>query len=105
MLKLNTKRPFGQLTVSLIVLCITFACKKQKDRFNDSYVFRYNEHKNINSLDPVFAKDLADIWGVHQLFNGLVQMDDQLNVIPSIAKYWTISDSGRVYTFNIRPEV
>ncbi|MEO6348678.1 MAG: ABC transporter substrate-binding protein, partial [Aquaticitalea sp.] len=25
-------------------------------------VFRYNEHKNIGSLDPAFSKDIADIW-------------------------------------------
>ena len=42
---------------------------------NDHLIFRYNEHKNIGSLDPAFSKDLADIWATHQLFNGLVQMD------------------------------
>ncbi len=64
-------------------------------------VFRYNEHKNINSLDPIFAKDIANIWAVNQLFNGLVEMDDKLNVIPSIAKRWQISADGKEYTFFI----
>ena len=68
-------------------------------------VFRYNEHKNIGSLDPAFSKDLADIWATNQLFNGLVQMDDSLNVIPSIAHSWTISEDALTYTFNLRKDV
>ncbi|EPR72186.1 Dipeptide-binding ABC transporter, periplasmic substrate-binding component [Winogradskyella psychrotolerans RS-3] len=71
----------------------------------DHLVFRYNEHKNIGSLDPAFSKDLADIWATHQLFNGLVQMDDQLNVMPCIAKNWAITDSAKTYTFTLRNDV
>ncbi|MBP92967.1 MAG: ABC transporter substrate-binding protein [Flavobacteriaceae bacterium] len=68
-------------------------------------IFRYNEHKNISSLDPAFSKDLADIWATNQLFNGLVEMDDSLHVKPSIAKTWSISDSAKTYTFNLRNDV
>lgn len=68
-------------------------------------VFRYNEHKNIGSLDPAFSKDIADIWATNQLFNGLVQMDDQMNVLPSIAKHWTISKDALTYSFTLRNDV
>ena len=68
-------------------------------------VFRYNEHKNINSLDPIFAKDIANIQAVNQIFNGLVEMDDELNVVPSIAKSWEISKNGKIYTFKIDTSV
>ncbi len=70
-----------------------------------SLIFRYNEHKNISTLDPAFAKDLADINGVHQLFNGLVQMSDSLKVQPCIAKYWKISEDAKTYTFILRDDV
>ena len=56
-------------------------------------------------MDPAFSKDLADIWATHQLFNGLVQMDEQLNVKPCIAKSWTVSDSATTYTFILRDDV
>ena len=81
------------------------ACSSKENSGKDHLVFRYNEHKNIGSLDPAFSKDLADIWATHQLFNGLVQMDDRLNVIPCIAKNWTISDSAKTYTFQLRTDV
>ena len=81
------------------------SCASKDKSEQDNLVFRYNEHKNIGSLDPAFSKDLADIWATHQLFNGLVQMDDQLNVKPCIAKNWTVTDSAKTYTFNLRNDV
>ena len=88
---------------SLILMVLS--CTSNENSQRDHQVFKYNEHKNIGSLDPAFSKDLADIWATHQLFNGLVQMDDQLNVKPSIAKSWTIKDSAKTYTFNLRKDV
>mgnify|MGYP003336677447 FL=1 len=70
------------------------ACEKNKTIDLDT-VFRYNEHKNINSLDPIYAKDIANIWAVNQLFDGLVEMDSAMNIIPSIAKKWTISEDSK----------
>ena len=87
------------------MVCIVVSCSSKENTTKDLLVFRYNEHKNIGSLDPAFSKDLADIWATHQLFNGLVQMDDHLNVKPCIAKNWTITDSAKTYTFNLRNDV
>ena len=80
----------------LLIILFILSCKEGK-QVDTSKVFRYNEHKNINSLDPVYAKDIANIWAVNQIFNGLVEMDDQLNVVPSIAKKWEISDDSKKY--------
>ena len=91
----------------LIVVSLTLflfnSCKQEKRSAQN--VFRYNEHKNISSLDPAFSKDLADIWATNQLFNGLVQMDENLNVQPSIAQSWEISEDALTYRFNLRPDV
>ncbi len=84
---------------------MVISCSSKENSDKDHLVFKYNEHKNIGSLDPAFSKDLADIWATHQLFNGLVQMDDQLNVKPCIAKNWIITDSATTYTFNLRKDV
>ena len=84
----------------LIFTIICSSCEKSY-KIDTNTVFRYNEHKNINSLDPIFAKDIANIWAVNQLYNGLVEMDKNLNVIPSIAKKWEISEDAKTYTFII----
>ncbi len=103
MLKL-IKFLFNRLLSFLLILMI-LSCASKENSNKDELVFRYNEHKNIGSLDPAFSKDLADIWATHQLFNGLVQMDDQLNVKPCIAQNWTITDTAKTYTFNLRDDV
>ncbi|GAL67561.1 dipeptide-binding ABC transporter periplasmic substrate-binding component [Jejuia pallidilutea] len=68
-------------------------------------IFRYNEFANINTLDPAFSRTLQDNSVCNQLFNGLVQLDDKLNILPCIAKDWKISNNGLTYTFNLRNDV
>tara|TARA_R110002012_G_scaffold64227_1_gene168799 strand:+ start:73 stop:1674 length:1602 start_codon:yes stop_codon:yes gene_type:complete len=94
-----------KLKIFIVISFILFSCDKNLKPIDNTTVFRYNEHKNIGSLDPAFAKDLADIWATNQLFNGLVQMDDSLQVKPSIATNWSISDDALTYTFTLRPDV
>ncbi|WP_437824121.1 ABC transporter substrate-binding protein [Tenacibaculum mesophilum] len=101
-IKINVKR--NKLVV-LIALLFLFSCIKKKSKYTNNQVFRYNEHSNITSLDPAFAKDQRNIWGVNQLYNGLVELDDSLQVQPSIAKNWTISEDGKTYQFELRNDV
>ncbi|QHI38907.1 Glutathione-binding protein GsiB [Kordia antarctica] len=89
----------------LCFLLISFSCEQSNSDNRDHLVFRYNEHANITSLDPAFAKDQRNIWAVHQLFNGLVEMDSELNVIPSISKSWSISEDALIYTFALRDDI
>ncbi len=90
--------------VALLFLFALISCQ-DKPQGNDNLVFRYNEAGNITSLDPAFAKVQSNIWACNHLFNGLVQLDDSLNVIPDIAKSWNISDDGLKYSFILRNNV
>jgi peptide/nickel transport system substrate-binding protein len=45
------------------------------------------------------------MWNSHQLFNTLVQVDDSLHFIPSLARRWTISDDHLILTFILRDDV
>ena len=67
--------------------------------------FRYNQSSGLASLDPAFAKDQSTIWACNQLYNSLVQLDDNLNVQPSIAHRWEVSEDGTLYTFYLRTDV
>lgn len=89
------------LSFLAFVLC---SCTSE-NRNAGKKVFRYNEAANIQSLDPAFAKDQAMIWVDVQLYNGLVQMDNELNIVPSIAKSWEVSNDGLEYTFHLRDDV
>jgi oligopeptide transport system substrate-binding protein len=85
--------------------CLLFSCGGEKTTDNSRTVFNYNEKNGITSLDPAAASNFENIGAVNQLFNGLVQMDDELNVIPCIAKRFSISNDGLTYTFNLRTDV
>ncbi|MGK0386351.1 MAG: ABC-type transport system substrate-binding protein [Patiriisocius sp.] len=94
-----------KITSVAFVLCILSSCNAPQQRDRDHLVFRYNEHSNIATLDPAFARNPQTIWPSNQLFNGLVQLDDQLNIQPDIAKSWRINDSTLTYTFTLRDDV
>ena len=68
-------------------------------------IFKYNESAGILTLDPIYAKDLPHIWACNQLFNSLVAYDDQMNLVPMVAKSWDISEDGLIYTFHLRNDV
>ena len=92
------------LTILLIILTTNLSCSKKTD-LNNNNIFRYNEHSNISSLDPIFSSTVRNIWPVNQIFNGLVQLDDSLNIKPDLAKKWDISDDGLNYVFNIKKNI
>ncbi|MEL0457136.1 ABC transporter substrate-binding protein [Flavobacteriaceae bacterium SZ-1-7] len=98
----------GQIISYLSISCIAlllFSCGNDPNANKDHLVFRYNEYANINTLDPAFSRTLQDNSVCNQLFNGLVQLDDELNILPCIAKNWTVSEDGLTYTFNLRNDV
>lgn len=91
------------LSVSTIIFLLS--CKNDEQKKDDHSVFSYNETAGITSLDPAASSNFENIWGVNQLFNGLVQMDDDLTVEPAIAKKFSASNDGLVYTFDLRTDV
>ncbi len=68
-------------------------------------VFHYNQPNSITSLDPAFARSQNNIWAIDHLYNGLLQLDEQLNIKPCIATDCRISDDGLTYTFPLRDDV
>jgi peptide/nickel transport system substrate-binding protein len=94
----------NSLTASYCLLLL-ISCNSEINSDKDHLVFRYNEHSNIATLDPTFASNPQLIWPTNQLFNSLVQLDDELNIQPDIAKNWTFNDSTLTYTFNLRNDV
>jgi oligopeptide transport system substrate-binding protein len=68
-------------------------------------VYRYPLRYSPKTLDPGRSADLYTVTVVQQVFDGLVDIDRDLNPIPAIARSWRVSRDGRVYTFELRPGV
>ncbi|APY11752.1 ABC transporter substrate-binding protein [Seonamhaeicola sp. S2-3] len=104
MIKRITNLLTNYLSISCTVIFFV-SCRNNNNISRDHLVFRYNEYANINTLDPAFSRTLQDNSINNQLYNGLVQLDDALNIKPCIAKSWSISDDATTYTFILRNDV
>lgn len=101
-------RKHRYLSILFFLLSISFgliSCNQKDTANHDHKVFRYNQHANISSLDPAFSRNLPNIWPSLQLYNGLVQFDEELNLKPDIAKRWEFNDATLTYTFTLRNDV
>ncbi len=50
-------------------------------------------------LDPASS---APYYVIEQIYDGLVRLDRNYNVVPALAEYWVISGDGRKSTFTLR---
>ncbi|MFN9113816.1 MAG: ABC transporter substrate-binding protein, partial [Bacteroidota bacterium] len=92
-----------KLLLVVILMSVLSSCKNDKETHKN--IFCYNETAGITSLDPAFAINQSNIWVVHQLFNTLVVTDDELNIVPSLAKSWSFSSDKKEIQFLLRQDV
>ena len=91
-----------RVLIFVTAFCI-ISCSKNKQLNNN--IFKYNEYSNISSLDPAFSSTLRNIWPVNQIFNGLVKLDENLEIIDDLAHRWEISHDKKTYTFFLKKDI
>jgi peptide/nickel transport system substrate-binding protein len=68
--------------------------------------FRLVEVEDMRSLDPTRASgDIVSYHIAQNIYDGLVEYDQDLNLRPALAERWELSDDGLQYTFHLRPGV
>jgi peptide/nickel transport system substrate-binding protein/oligopeptide transport system substrate-binding protein len=97
----------GLLFVGLIAVVSGFfafslSCS-HRNRLNGYVYYRLNA--NPTTLDPAFIVDVTGGSIAAKLFNGLVRLDKDLNIVPDIARRWKISHDNLTYTFFLRSDV
>ncbi|TAN43134.1 MAG: ABC transporter substrate-binding protein [Nitrospirae bacterium] len=88
--------PWKLLAAALCLSLMSPACTS-KNRLEGYLYQRLNA--DPTTLDPAFIVDVTGGSIAAKLFNGLVRLDPDLNIVPDIAGKWDIRDSGKVYTF------
>ncbi len=91
------------MTGITVLVALLPSCYSKKSR--EANIFHYNEFSGISSLDPAFSKSQAVMWPAHQLFNTLVEIDDSLHMVPSLARSWEISGDRSTFIFHLRTDV
>ncbi|MCD4670057.1 MAG: hypothetical protein K8S14_06390, partial [Actinomycetia bacterium] len=88
--------------VMILIVTLSFGCKKEEKAGGEFRAFLVEPV----SLDPPNAYESEGIQVTRQLFDGLVEYDPtSMEVVPAIAKSWTVSDDGLVYTFMLNKGV
>jgi ABC-type transport system substrate-binding protein len=104
--KILAKRLVSRIFPFLVlnILGLIYACSPV-DKSESVNFFRYNEDAGISTLDPAFVRSQAEIWATSQLFEGLVELDEQLHVVPCIADSWYVDKQQLSYTFILNKNI
>ncbi len=95
----KTLRRIIHIYVILFFLTLFNSCSSQ-NRI-DGYIYLRLD-SNPTTLDPAFIVDVTGGFISAKIFNGLVKLDDNLNVVPDIAEKWEVKDGGTTYIFYLR---
>jgi len=72
---------------------------------SDFTVFRLGETKKINTLDPLFANNSAELRAVSLIFETLTAFNKDGDIVPGIAKRWEVGSDSLEYTFVLRGDL
>ena len=101
-------RQISPLILLLIgLLCSTYSYARAESEIQRQYggEYRVPLASEPITLDPALYTDIYAMNIAANLFDGLVEFDKNLNVVPAIAKLWKISRDHRTYTFRLRKGV
>ncbi|GAC1431762.1 MAG: ABC transporter substrate-binding protein [Ktedonobacteraceae bacterium] len=73
-----------------------------KASYEQQVYHSYIGQDDVTTLDPALVGDAASRQAIDMVFNGLVQMDDNLQVQPELAQSWQQSSDGLLWTFHLR---
>ena len=90
----------------LTAMCVLTGtgCSKSQMAVNHNLI-RIDIGSEVPTIDPTIAEDTASTRLAYDLFAGLVDFDQNNNVIPGMALDWEISADGKTYTFHLRPAI
>ena len=90
----------------LVSFCVLHSEKNgsgQEPRYGGVFRIKLFSDHFERELDPI--KTGSSIFLSEQIYDGLVRLDKNFNVVPSLASYWEISPDGKKYTFHLKKGV
>ena len=101
----------GNVSLLIVFVCLlaaesapSFAQERQAARA-PSGTYRRPLRGEPPTLDPARVVDVFGRAIAQQMFDGLVEFDPTLTVVPALAEFWKASRDGLVWTFTLRKGV
>ncbi len=95
------RSPLQSIVLISLLFCLCSCSPKNRI---EGYV-HYRLSTNPTTLDPALIVDMQGGLIAAKLFNGLVRLNADLDVIPDIAENWEITESGMGYLFHLKKGV
>lgn len=100
----RTRTALPCLLLSLLLIAPAVGCHRSDDgRLPGHLYLRLNS--NPTTLDPALITDVQGGGIAAKLFNGLIRFNEDLDLVPDIARSWKLSDDHVTYTFRLRYDV
>ncbi|MFT5681556.1 MAG: oligopeptide transport system substrate-binding protein [Myxococcota bacterium] len=98
---------FSIPAISLLIGCTPDRLPESAGHTTPVYggTFQYADEDDIRTLDPAIGYDTSSWTAGHLVFNTLLDYDDDVKLIGSLAESWEISDDGLLWTFHLRSGV
>ncbi len=99
------KRLVCMLCAALLMTVCCCGCERNEQSGSGSgHSFAYAIAGNPDTLDPQLAQNASAKQVLHNLFEGLLVMGDDGTLQNGVAKAYTVSDDGLIYTFVLRED-
>jgi len=95
---------FRIFRLALILPVFFVICSCSVENRLPGYLY-YRLNADPSTLDPALIVDVTGGYIAAKIFNGLVRLDEHLNVIPDIAESWEVSGNGTLYIFHLKKNV
>lgn len=59
----------------------------------------------VSILNPLLSTDSSSSAVEGAIFSGLTTVNEKLEIVPDLARSWTVSPDGKIWTFYLRPKV
>jgi len=99
-----TQRTLSAFLCSAMLVATVFAASHVPAGVTlaDDQTFTYRQLDEFSSVDPQVVEDVSGSEVVRDLFEGLMNQDEQGNLVPGVATQFEASDDNTVYTFTLR---
>jgi ABC-type transport system substrate-binding protein len=86
--------------IFIIFLFFTFYSCSARNRLQGYIYYRLNT--DPSTLDPALITDVTGGSISAKIFNGLIKLDEHLNVMPDIADSWEVFDNTTTFIFHLK---
>ncbi len=82
-----------------------FACGRKDEKSNENRVIKLSILSQVRSLDPRISNEYPSVHVINMLYEGLMRLGPDGEIIPGVAEFVEISKDQKTYTFHLRDSI